>query len=70
MKVAAHAVEWDNADRMMQERESAERALAILGPGKNLFHVGNDRKRVDINVFHDRTGHSVSYTHLTLPTKA
>ena len=40
-----------------RERESAERALAILGPGKNPFHVDNDRKRVDINVFHGRAGH-------------
>ena len=55
VQAAAHAVEWDNSDRMMQE--SAERALAILGPGKDPFHVGNDRKRVDINVFHDRVGH-------------
>ena len=36
VKAAEYAVEWDNADRMMQERESAERALAILGPGKIL----------------------------------
>ena len=55
MQAAAYAVECDNSDRMMQE--SAERALAILDPGKNPFHVGNDRKRVDINVFHDRAGH-------------
>ena len=34
VKAAAYAAEWDNSDRMMQERESAERALAILGPGK------------------------------------
>ena len=54
MQAAAYAVEWDNSDRMMQE--SAERALIILGPGKHPFHVGNDRKRVDINVFHDRAG--------------
>ena len=57
VKAAAYAVEWDNSDRMMQERESAARALALLGPGKNPFHVGNNRKRVDINVFHDRAGH-------------
>ena len=50
-----YAVEWDNSDGMMQG--SAERALAILGPGKNPFHVGNDRKRVYIKVFHDRAGH-------------
>ena len=55
MQAAAYAVEWDNSDRMMQE--SAERTLAILGPGKDPFYVGNDRKRVDINVFHDRAGH-------------
>ena len=55
VQAAAYAVEWDNSDRMM--RESAERALAILGPGKDPFHVGNDCKRVDINVFHDRAGH-------------
>ena len=55
VQAAAYAVEWDNSDRMM--RESAERALAILGLGKDPFHVGNDRKRVDINVFHDRAGH-------------
>ena len=54
---AAYAVEWDNSDRMTQERVSAEGVFAILGPGKNPFHVGNDRKRVDINVFHDRAGH-------------
>ena len=55
VQAAANAVEWDNSDRMMQE--SAERAMAILGPGKDPFYVGNDRKRVDINVFHDRAGH-------------
>ena len=54
VQAAAYAVEWDNSDRMMQE--SAERGLAILGPGKDAFHVGNDRKGVDINVFHDRAG--------------
>ena len=48
VQAAAHAVEWDNSDRMMQE--SAERALAIFGPGKGPFHVGNDSKRVDIRV--------------------
>ena len=42
---------------MMQARESDECALAILGPGKNPFHVGNDRTRVDINEFYDRAGH-------------
>ena len=42
VKAAAYAVEWDNSDRMMQE--SDERALAILGPDKDPFHVGNDRK--------------------------
>ena len=55
MQAAAYAVEYDNSDRMMQE--SAERALAILDPGKNPSHVGDDCKRVDINVFHDRAGH-------------
>ena len=57
MKTEAHAVIWDNFDRMMQERESDECALAISGPGRNPLHVGNDRMRVDINVFHDRAGH-------------
>ena len=42
---------------MMQDRESDEYALAILGPGKNPFHVGDDRKRLDIDVFHDLAGH-------------
>ena len=32
----AYAVEWDIFDRMMQDRESKECALAILGPGKTL----------------------------------
>ena len=26
-------------------------------PGRNPFHVGNKPRSVDINVFHDRTGH-------------
>ena len=56
-KTEAYAVEWNIFDRMMQDRESEECALVILGPGKNPFHVGNDRTRVDINVFHDRAGH-------------
>ena len=56
-KTEAYAVEWDIFDRMMQDRESDECALAILGPWKNPFHVGNDCKRVDINLFHDRAGH-------------
>ena len=42
---------------MMQDRESDECALAILGPGKNPFHVGNDLKQVNVNVFHDRASH-------------
>ena len=54
VSAAAYAVEWDNSDRVMQE--SDQRALAILGHGKDPFHVGNDRKRVDINVFHDHAG--------------
>ena len=57
MKTEAYAVEWVIFDRMMQDRESDECPSTILGPGKNPFHVGNDRKRVDINVFHDRAGH-------------
>ena len=55
VSAAAYAVEWDNSDRVMQE--SDQRALAILGHGKDPFYVGNDRKLVDINVFHDRAGH-------------
>ena len=57
VKTEACALELDIFDRMMQDRESDECALAILGPGKNPCHVGNDRKRVNINVFHDRAGH-------------
>ena len=56
-KTEAYAVEYDIFDRRMQDRENDECALAILGPGKNPFHVGNNRKRVYINVFHDRAGH-------------
>ena len=56
-KTEAYPVEWDIFDRIMQDRESDECALAFLGPGKNPFHVGNDRKRVDINGFHDRASH-------------
>ena len=29
----------------------------LWAPGKILSVVGNDRQRVDINVFHDRAGH-------------
>ena len=32
VKAAEYAVEWDNADRMMQERESAERCLLYTSP--------------------------------------
>ena len=35
VKTEAYAVEWDNFDRMMQDRDSDECALAILGPGRN-----------------------------------
>ena len=31
--------------------------IGHFGPVENLVHVGNDRMRVDINVFHDRVGH-------------
>ena len=57
MKTEAYAVDWDDFGRMMKGRESDEYALAILGLGKNPFHVGNDRKRIDINVFNHRAGH-------------
>ena len=36
VKTETYAVEWDIFDRMMQDRESDECALAIFGPGKTL----------------------------------
>ena len=29
----------------------------MLVPGRNPFHVGNKPRSMDINVFHDSTGH-------------
>ena len=40
---------------MIQER--AKNAFAVVVPGRNPFHVGNKPHSMDINVFHDRTGH-------------
>ena len=42
--------------RVWDESERAKNAFAVLVPGRNPFHVGNPRS-MDINVFHDRTGH-------------
>ncbi|CAB1113962.1 unnamed protein product [Ectocarpus sp. CCAP 1310/34] len=39
------------------ESEECERAMAVLGPGKTPFNVGNAQKVVDINTFHNRAGH-------------
>ena len=41
---------WDDPER-------AKNAVAVLVPGLNPFHVGNKPRSVDINLFHDRTGH-------------
>ena len=35
----------------------AKNTFAVLVPGRNPFHVGNKPRSMDINVFHDRTGH-------------
>ena len=32
-------------------------AFVLLVPGRNPFHAGNKPRSMDINVFHDRTGH-------------
>ncbi|CAB1110957.1 unnamed protein product [Ectocarpus sp. CCAP 1310/34] len=39
------------------ESEECERAMAVLGPGKTPFNVGNAQKVMDINTFHNRAGH-------------
>ncbi|CAB1111182.1 unnamed protein product [Ectocarpus sp. CCAP 1310/34] len=39
------------------ESEECERAMAVLGPGKTPFNVGNAQKVMDINTFHNRGGH-------------
>ena len=43
--------------RVWDESERAKNAFAVLVPGRNPFHVGNKPRSMDINVFHDRTGH-------------
>ena len=43
--------------RLWDESERAKNAFAVLAPGRNPFHVANKPRSVDINVFHDRTGH-------------
>ncbi|CAN0531966.1 unnamed protein product, partial [Ectocarpus sp. 12 AP-2014] len=39
------------------ESDECERAMAVLGPGKTPFNVGNAQKVMDINTFHYRAGH-------------
>ena len=41
---------WDDAKR-------ATNAFTVLVPGRKPFHVGNKPLSMDVNVFHDRTGH-------------
>ena len=43
--------------RVWDESERAKNAFAVLVPGRNPFHVGNKPRSMDIDVFHDRTGH-------------
>ncbi|CAB1113069.1 unnamed protein product [Ectocarpus sp. CCAP 1310/34] len=39
------------------ESDECERAMAVLGPEKTPFNVGNARKVMDINTFHYRASH-------------
>ena len=43
--------------RVLDVSERAKNAFTVLVPGRNPFHVGNKPHSMDINVFHDRTGH-------------
>ena len=43
--------------RVWDDSESAKNAFTVLVPGRNPFHLGNRPRSMDINVFHDRTGH-------------
>ncbi|CAM9585446.1 unnamed protein product, partial [Ectocarpus sp. 12 AP-2014] len=39
------------------ESNECERAMAVLGPGKTPFNVGNAQKVMGINTFHNPAGH-------------
>ena len=43
--------------RVWDDSERAKNAFAVLVSGRNPFHVGNKPRSMDINVYHDRTGH-------------
>ena len=42
---------------MFGMNQRAKNAFAVLVPGRNPFHAGNRPRSMEINVFHDRTGH-------------
>ena len=43
--------------RVWDDSERANKAFAVLVHGRKPVHVGNKPRRMEINVFHDRTGH-------------
>lgn len=55
--VLAEKWAWESDESERTERNEMERLLAVLGPGKNPFNVGNDQKSVEIETFHNRIGH-------------
>ena len=53
----------------ISESVKSDSALAVLGPARLPFNVGNARRSIDINVLHDRAGH-LSEPILRLTAKA